>query len=118
MVYMTVLSATLAIRRGAHIRMTALDKYMNKNVVRGLDLLADVAVMALGVILLIYGVRVCDSPLARLGKYDSIPTLSRVWMYLPMPIAGGTMILFELEQIYLHIKVFFEKDEKTEEVEA
>lgn len=117
MVYMTVLSATLAIRRGAHIRMTALDKYMNPTVLKGLDLLADAAVIFLGFILLIYGTRVCTSPLAKNGRYDSIPTLSRIWMYLPMPIAGGAMILFELEQVYLHIKAFFVK-EKKEEVTA
>lgn len=117
MVYMTVLSATLAIRRGAHIRMTALDKYMNPTVLKGLDLLADAAVIFLGFILLIYGTKVCTSPLAKNGRYDSIPTLSRIWMYLPMPIAGGAMILFELEQVYLHIKAFFVK-EKKEEVTA
>ena len=119
MVYMTVLSATLAIRRAAHIRMTALDKYINPKVLKVLDVVADLAVIFLGCILLIYGTKVCTSPLARNGKYDSIPTLSRVWMYLPMPIAGGAMILFELEQLYLHIKAFFVKDsEKKEEVKA
>lgn len=107
MVYMTVLSATLAIRRNAHIRMTALDKYMSKTMVKVLDLLSDVAVTALGVVLLVYGIKVCQSPLAKFGKYDSIPSLSRVWMYLPMAIAGGTMIIFEIEQIYNHIKAFF-----------
>lgn len=117
MVYMTVLSATLAIRRGAHIRMTALDKYINPTVLKALDLLADAAVIFLGVILLVYGTKVCTSPLAKNGRYDSIPTLSRIWMYLPMPIAGGAMILFELEQVYLHIKAFFVK-EKKEEVAA
>ena len=49
MVYMAVLSATLAIRRGAHIRMTAFDTYLPKNVLRVSDILADLAVMALGV---------------------------------------------------------------------
>ena len=118
MVYMTVLSATLAIRRGAHIRMTALDKHINPTVLKVLDLLADAAVIFLGYILLKYGAKVCTSPLAKNGKYDSIPTLSRVWMYLPMPIAGGAMILFELEQVYLHIKAFFVKNEEKEEVKA
>lgn len=117
MVYMTVLSATLAIRRNAHIRMTALDKYLPVNLVKSLDLLADIAVTALGVILLIYGIKVCDSPMARLGKYDSLPWLGRVWMYVPIPVAGATMIIFELEQICLHIKAFFIKgDSKDEEV--
>lgn len=110
MVYMTVLSATLAIRRNAHIRMTALDKYMPKKLVKSLDLLADIAVMALGIILLVYGIKVCDSPMARLGKYDSLPWLSRIWMYIPVPVAGATMIIFELEQVCLHIKAFFIQD--------
>ncbi len=45
MSYMAVLSAALAIRRGAHIRMTAFDMYLPKKVVKALDILSDVAVM-------------------------------------------------------------------------
>ena len=44
MSYMAVLSAALAIRRNAHIRMTAFDAYLPKNVIKALDILADVAV--------------------------------------------------------------------------
>ena len=47
MVYMAVLSATLAIRKGAHIRMTALDRYLPDKLIMVLDVLADIAVMAL-----------------------------------------------------------------------
>ena len=39
MSYMAVLSAALAIRRGAHIRMTAFDVYLPKTVVKALDAL-------------------------------------------------------------------------------
>ena len=56
MSYMAVLSAALAIRKGNHIRMTALDRRLPKRVVVVLDILADIAVMALGVIMLV----VCD----------------------------------------------------------
>ena len=38
MAYMAVLSAALAIRRGAHIRMTAFDTYLPKKFVRFLDI--------------------------------------------------------------------------------
>ena len=48
MSYMAVLSAALAIRRGAHIRMTAFDVYLPKIVVKVLDILADLAVCILG----------------------------------------------------------------------
>ena len=37
MVYMAVLSATLAIRKRSHIRMTAFDKYLPKKVLLALD---------------------------------------------------------------------------------
>ena len=107
MVYMAVLSATLAIRKNAHIRMTALDRYLPKKLIMVLDVLADVAVMALGVIMLYYGWAVCQSPLAKFGKYKSMPWLSRFWMYFPIPLAGGSMIIFELETLYTHIKAFF-----------
>jgi TRAP-type mannitol/chloroaromatic compound transport system permease small subunit len=55
MAYMAVLSAALAIRRGAHIRMTALDSYLPKKLVKSLDILADVAVLVLAVIMLTVG---------------------------------------------------------------
>ena len=55
MSYMAVLSAALAIRRGAHIRMTALDRYIPTRVLQILDILADIAVMALGIIMLAIG---------------------------------------------------------------
>ena len=104
MVYMAVLSATLAIRKRAHIRMTAFDDYLPKGLVKWLDLLSDIAVFALGIIMLVYGIKVCQSPLARFGRYESIPTLSRFWMYLPIPVAGGSMAIFELEQIFLRLE--------------
>ena len=114
MAYMAVLSATLAIRRGAHIRMTAFDTYLPKKVMMVTDVLADLAVMALGVVLVIYGIRFCNSPLSIRGKYASIPTLSKFWQYLPIPVAGVGMIIFELEQVFQHVEAFFIKEEKKE----
>ena len=112
MVYMAVLSATLAIRRRAHIRMTAFDKYMPPVMVKSLDLLSDIAVLGLGVVMLVYGIKVCNSPLARFGRYESLPQLSRVWMFLPVPIAGAGMIIFELEQIILHLGAFWTENKE------
>ncbi|MBQ9197336.1 MAG: TRAP transporter small permease subunit [Clostridia bacterium] len=114
MVYMAVLSATLAIRKRAHIRMTAFDKYLPRKVLLCSDVLADVAVLALGVVLVVYGIKFCNSPLSIRGKYASIPTLSKFWQYLPIPVAGVGMIIFELEQVFQHIEEFFVKDESKE----
>ncbi len=111
MVYMTVLSAALAIRTNGHIRMTAFDKYFPKKLIMASDILCDLLVMGLGIVMLVYGIQVCNGPLAKFGKYETIPTLSKMWMYLPVPIAGGSMIIFELECVYNHIKAFFVKEE-------
>ena len=54
MVYMAVLSATLAIRKRSHIRMTAFDRYLPKKAIIWLDLLADVAVLVLGIVLVVF----------------------------------------------------------------
>ena len=107
MCYMAMLSATLAIRKRAHIRMTSFDAYLPQKLVQFLDLAADIAVFALGFVMLYYGIKVCQSPLARFGKYESLPQLSRVWMYLPIPVAGAGMVIFEIEQIILRIEDLF-----------
>ncbi len=112
MVYMAVLSATLAIRKRSHIRMTAFDKYLPRKVLLSLDLIADLAVLILGVILLVQGSKVVSPTgnIAKFAKYSSLPKLSQIWMYMPVPVAGVGMIIFELEQVFLHIEEFFVKD--------
>ena len=110
MSYMAVLSAALAIRRNAHIRMTAFDTYLPKGLVKFLDILADAAVLALSLIMIVVGWRYA-SGLGAKGSYVSMPKVSRFWMYFPVPLAGVAMLIFELEAIYNHVKGFFVKEE-------
>ena len=109
MSYMTVLSAALAIRKGSHIRMTALDKYMPKKMVVALDLLADVAVFILALVMIIVGWAYAMQ-IGSKGSYVSMPGVSRFWMYFPVPLAGVAMVIFELEAVYNHIKKIFLKE--------
>lgn len=111
MVYMAVLSATLAIRNNAHIRMTCFDPFLPKKLVLALDIISDLLVLLLGYVMLVYGWTAAIKLGAR-GFYDSLPWLSRFWMYLPVPIAGLGMIIFECEQLYQHVKSIFIKEEK------
>ena len=110
MSYMAVLSAALAIRRGAHIRMTAFDNYLPEKVVTFLDILADVAVLVLAVIMITVGWKYATG-IGSKGTYVSMPKVSRFWMYFPVPLAGVAMLIFELEALYNHIKGFFVKEE-------
>ena len=111
MSYMAVLSAALAIRRGAHIRMTAFDTYLPKIVIKVLDLLADIFVLILAFVMIYVGWKYASTIGAK-GSYVSMPKLSRFWMYFPIPVAGVAMLIFQLETIYNHIKAFWVKEEK------
>ena len=104
-----VLSAALAIRRNAHIRMTAFDAYLPKNVIKALDILADVAVFILAIVMITVGFSYATGIGAK-GNYVSMPWLSKFWMYFPIPLAGVAMVVFELEAIYNHIKSIFVKE--------
>lgn len=103
MSYMAVLSAAMALRRNAHIRMDALDRYIPKKLLKALDILADLAVLAFAVIMIVEGWKYA-SGLGSKGFYTSLPKLSRFWMYFPIPLAGVAMVVFEIETLYNHVK--------------
>lgn len=109
MSYMAVLAAALAIRRNAHIRMSAFDRFLHPTLLKVLDILADVCVLAFGIIMLTVGWKYA-STLGSRGSYISLPKLSKFWMYFPIPLAGIAMIIFEIEKVYEHIKSFWEKE--------
>ena len=84
---------------------------MPKKLVKSLDILADVAVLVLAVIMLTVGWTYA-SGIGSKGTYVSMPGVYRFWMYLPVPLAGVAMIIFEIEALYNHIRSFYVKEEK------
>ncbi|MGV8984427.1 TRAP transporter small permease [Clostridium sp.] len=109
MAYMTVLSAALAIKRNAHIRMTAFDRYLPKHLLTVLDIIADVAVLGLALVMIVVGWRYAVK-IGSIGSYVSMPSLSKFWMYFPVPVAGIAMVIFEIDAIYNHFKQFFAEE--------
>ncbi|MBR5421758.1 MAG: TRAP transporter small permease, partial [Lachnospiraceae bacterium] len=116
MSYMAVLSAALAIRRGAHIRMTAFDRYLPKKLLKVLDICADAAILILAFIMIFEGWKYAIQ-IGSKGNYESMPWLSRFWMYFPVSLAGIAMLIFEIEAIYNHIKSFFSAEPAKEEAD-
>ena len=110
MCYMAVLSAAIAIRHDKHIRMDAFDSFLPKKLLLVLDILADVAVLVLGFIMLTTGWKYAYG-LGKFAKYVSMPWLSKFWMYFPIPLAGFAMVIFELERLHERIKSIFVKEE-------
>jgi TRAP-type C4-dicarboxylate transport system permease small subunit len=105
---MAVLSAALAIHKKGHIRMTAFDRYIPDVALKVLDVIADVSVLILGIVMLVYGWQFATT-LGSMGTYISIPTLSKFWQYFPIPLAGFFMIVFELECIVEDLEAFWKK---------
>ena len=103
MIYMALISAGLAVRREAHVRMTALDKYLPQMLVKTLDVFDDLMVLGFSALMFVEGIQYA----ARVGErsmYTSIPWLSRFWLYIPVGIAGLVIFLFQLEVICKHVK--------------
>ena len=110
MSYMAVLSAALAIRRGAHIRMTSFDRYLPKVVINILDVAADIGVLILAFVMIRYGFQYANGIGAK-GFYPSLPWLSKRYMYLPIPIAGIAMVVFEAESLFNNVLKLMGKEQ-------
>jgi TRAP-type C4-dicarboxylate transport system permease small subunit len=76
-----------------------------------LDIVADTGVLVLAIIMIVVGWNYAIG-IGSKGTYVSMPSISRFWMYFPVPLAGVAMFVFELEAIYNHIKGFFVKEVK------
>ena len=100
MVYMAVLSASLAIRRNAHIHMTLYDNKLSKKAVAYFDLFSDVLVLILAFIMAIEGLKLANKiP----GFFVALTWLPKFWQYFPISLAGFAMIFFEIERIYVDL---------------
>ena len=110
MCYMAVLSAAIAIRHEKHIRMDAFDHYLPKKLCLVLDILADIAVLVLGLIMMTVGWKYAYG-LGKFATYVSMPWLSKFWMYFPIPLAGFAMVIFEIERLHERLKSIFVKEE-------
>jgi len=109
MAYMTLLGASLAVRRRAHIRMVALDPFLNKTTIKVLDLLADIAIMIFCILLITEGWSYALTIGGR-GAFVSMPNLSLFWRFFPVPLGAAFMLLFNFEVTCDHIKAFFVKE--------
>lgn len=98
MVYMAMLSAALGLRKGSHIRMTALDKWLPDPVVWILDLFGNLVVSAFAVVMVVVGWQFSIN-MGSKGFYASMPWLSKFWLYFPVPLSGVVTLMFEIEQI-------------------
>lgn len=95
MVYMSMISAALAIRKDTHIRMTIVDLFLPEKVVNFLKGFANVGIFFFSICMMYYGWNFS----MLMGR--SMMTGMRIksmWLYLAIPIAGLALCLMELER--------------------
>ncbi len=95
MVYMSLVSAALAIRKDTHIRMSVIDYFAPKKIVCICRGAAHVCIFGFGIFMLTYGW------MFSLQAKRNILTgtnLTSMWLYLACPMAGLALCLMEIER--------------------
>lgn len=94
MVYMSLISASLAIRSDTHIRMTIIDLIVPENVVNFCKGLAQVMIFGFSIFMIINGWQ-----FAMLAGKNVITGvgIKSMWLYLSVPMAGVALALMEIE---------------------
>ncbi len=96
MIWFAFLAAAAGVREGFHIRIVAVEEMASPTVRRWIRRSASLAVAACGLVMLVLG-----GELVMRAWSHTIPSLgmSRGLAYLGLPIAGGLIILFEIERV-------------------
>lgn len=96
MVYMCMISASLAIRADTHIRMTIIDMIAPEKFVCVLRALAQVCIFAFSIFMIIFGWQF--SMVAGRNVITGVGIKS-MWLYLSVPLAGVALCLMEIERV-------------------
>ncbi|MBB6215322.1 TRAP-type C4-dicarboxylate transport system permease small subunit [Anaerosolibacter carboniphilus] len=96
MVYMSLVSAALAIRNDTHIRMSVIDFIVPEKVVSVMRGAAQVGIFGFGVFMIVYGWKF--SMLAGRNTITGVGIKS-MWLYLTCPAAGIAVCLMEMERL-------------------
>lgn len=95
MVYMSLVSAALAIRKDTHIRMQIVDFILPVKVVSVMRAAANIAIFVFGIVMIIYGYGFTQ--LATRNIITGVGITS-AWLYAACPISGIAICLMEIER--------------------
>jgi TRAP-type C4-dicarboxylate transport system permease small subunit len=100
MVYMALISASLAVRTDTHIRVMLIDYVLPKQVISFLKAMSHVMIFGFSLFMIVYGIQFTQlmgkSVMSGLGCKQS-------FLYASVPIAGVCMLLMQSERFILFI---------------
>ena len=109
--YMALISSGLALRREAHMKMTAMDMVFSERTIEIMKLVATVSIMIFSMILIVVGFKFTWA--MRLSRLTGL-RIATSWQYLSVPLAGLIIFSMTLEKVL----EFFGIVEKTEKIET
>ena len=95
MVYMSLISAALAIRKDVHIRMQIIDFLVPEKAMPFIRAFGQILIFGFGLFLFIYGCK-----FTRIANRNVITgmTIKSSWLFMAGPIAGAAIVLMEIER--------------------
>jgi TRAP-type C4-dicarboxylate transport system permease small subunit len=96
MVWVALLSSSLAVKDGRHIRMTIIEHILPQKVSQGLFKFIHIFILLAGLVLLIYGVKIME--LAGLSEMPALH-ISYCWLYASLPLTGLAILLMLLRRL-------------------
>ena len=96
-VWMIFLGAAVAVRLGAHFRLSILVDRLRPAARRRVELVVTLIVIAFAAVLVAGGIAIL--PVARRQVTDALE-ISMVWFYGALPVGGALMILFALPHLW------------------
>ena len=95
MVYMSLISAALAIRKDVHIRMQIIDFLVPEKAMPFIRAIGQILIFGFGMFLLIYGWK-----FTLIAGRNTITgmTIKSSWLFMAGPISGAAIVLMEIER--------------------
>jgi TRAP-type C4-dicarboxylate transport system permease small subunit len=105
-IYGVFVGASVATRRNDHLQLLALTESMSGATRRAFEVMNRAVVMAVGLFLVVYG---WQNFLTGFGSFRMPSMLPIAYLYAPIPLCGGLIALFSLEQIVNGLRHGFER---------
>lgn len=105
-IYGVFIGASVATRRNDHLQLVALTESMSGVIRRVSEVLNRAVVMGVGLFLVVYG---WQNFLTGFGSFRMPSMLPIAYLYAPIPLCGGLIALFSLEQIVNGLRHGFER---------
>ncbi len=109
-IWAVFMGAAVMVSENAHFTFGGMASVLKGRSLAVCYLVIDLIMLAISIAILIYGIN--STRTFWKFTWTSIPSFSRGWVWLSMPVTGFTMCLYKIEHILQHLKMLRAEDTK------